>query len=208
MHQLAILVRRPLVYFCGMIAAFMAYWSNYASLEERHERWLNIHAMPLSLVPEDWPLFNVQARDDYVFVVMNGLLGGVTWDDAGHRSIHLLATPFYNFMTTRNFYTAKRVPYQIVALRESAVLRLPVNGLKAFKETDAAAATLVSVLREKHNKQYLLHNALLQIRSEGERYRAFERYCREWLALLALQEIADYLAMSLSSVSRARRGDI
>lgn len=177
-------------------------------MDEQHVQWLHTHAMPLSHVPEGWPLFEGQAREDYLYVVTEGLLAGATWDEAGHRSIHLLAPTQHNVMTTRNFYTARRVPYQIVALRNSSVLRLPVAALKAFKERDIAAATLVSVLREKHNKQYLLHNALLQIRSEGDRYRAFERHCKDWLGLLTLQEIADYLAMSLSSVNRARRGDI
>src|SRR5690606_16717064 len=131
--------------------------SAYAVMGEQHEQWLHTHAMPLSHVPEGWPLFEGQAREDYLYAVTEGLLAGITWDEAGHRSIHLLAPPQHNVMTTRNFYTAKRVPYQIVALRNSAVLRLPVKELKTFKETDPAAAILVSVLREKHNKQYVLH---------------------------------------------------
>jgi len=191
-----------------MIARFLSYWASYVPLQDRHGQWLQVHGKPLPNVPLGATLHDRERKDNRLFFVDTGLLGGVSWDENGHRSIHLLAPPTYNLMATRNFYTDKRVPYEIVALRSSAVLQLPVEALRAFREQDAAAAELVCVLREKHNKQYLLHNALLQIRNEGDRYRAFECYCKEWLTLLTLQEIADYLGLSLSSVNRARRGDI
>ncbi len=191
-----------------MIARFLSYWARYATLSDHHREWLEAYATPLSTIPQGWPLHDEGARTDYLFFVLEGLLAAVSWDEAGRRRIHLLAPPLHNLMATQHFYTDKRVPYQVVALRPSAVVRLPVKALKQLRDTDPVAVELVSVLREKQLKQYLLHNALLQIQREGDRYRTFGRYFKDWMNVLTLQEQADYLNMSLSSVNRARRGDI
>lgn len=191
-----------------MTKTFLDYWGHYGRLEQRHLDWVGRHAMPLPDIPKDWPLFAGYAREDYLYYVTEGLLTAVSWDPQAHRRIHLLCPTGHNLMTARNFHTDKRVDYQIVALRDSAALRLPVNALKAFGETDRMAATLMSVLREKHNKQYVLHNALLQIRPDGARYDAFVKYLQHWFPQLTHEEVADYLCMSVSSVNRGRRGDL
>ncbi len=191
-----------------MVDAFLFYWKQYTPLDGRHRQWLHEHGVSLSHVPQGWTLHSEGARNHYLFFVIEGLLGGVSWDADARRRIHMLAPPGHNLMGTRNFYTDKQVPYDIVALRASAVLRLPVDALKSLKEQDTAVAELVAVLREKQLKQHLLHNAILQIHREGDRYRTFERYFHEWTGQLTLQEMAEYLAMSVASVKRARRGNI
>lgn len=198
----------PRVKLDGMVEAFLSYWRQYTPLDNRHRQWLHQHGMALSHIPQGWTLHSEGARNHYLFFVIEGLLGGVSWDTEAHRRIHLLAPPGHNLMSTRNFYTDKQVPYEIIAMRTSAVLRLPVSLLRQLKEQDGAASELVAVLREKQLKQHLIHNAILQIHREGDRYRTFERYFHGWTTLLTLQEMADYLAISVASVKRARRGDI
>ncbi|SEM31570.1 cAMP-binding domain of CRP or a regulatory subunit of cAMP-dependent protein kinases [bacterium A37T11] len=184
---------------------FYLYWAKYCDLGDRDRGWLQGHAEVLPLVKRGTLLFEEGNDGRYVFFVNSGFLAGVTWDEEGNRRIHHLAPQEHNLMTNVNLYTHKKIAMNIVALRHSEVLRLPVQALHDFKESCREGETLADVLRDKIQKQDRKHIQLLQIKDEKQRYISFFHECPELRRITRLQEQADYLNISMSTARRAIR---
>ncbi len=180
------------------------YWARYSTLNESHFSWLKVHAEALPPFKRKSHLFLPGLEPDFLYFVIEGLLAGVSWDAEGDRRIYCLARQEFGLFTCANLYTPKQVDYELIALRETRVLRIPAAALLAYKEASREADVLVDVLLARVNKQLKLHNKLLLTSNERERVKLFYEQCPKLASLMTLEEQADYLNVSLSTLQRVR----
>lgn len=193
--------------FSGDPNAFLyAYWGKYCALDDTNMEWLRAHAYPLPKIQAGDMLFKPGDLRNYVYFVVEGLLAAAVWDETGRRHLLRLAPAKFSLMTTQSLYTNKQVNFNIVALRDSVLLRIPVTSLRDYKEQRMEASVLIHVLREKKLKQLTMYSYLMSIKNEVERYRFFETHCKELHKITTQQEQADYLNISLMSIYRGRGG--
>ena len=185
----------------------LGYWSQYCTLDDSHREWVYTWCAVLPHVKRGTRLFEPGDQGNHVYFVCEGLLAGVWWDAAGNRRIDRLVLPEHTILTSANLYTDKQLYYEVVALRKSAVIRIPADALKAYKESCQKADTLVDVMEQKKLKQYREKSRLMQI-SDGEaRYIAFwkDQYMHPIRLITSQQEHADYLNISRRTITRAIR---
>ncbi len=187
------------------IQQVLSYWRQYCpGLGARHVQWLGQQARVLE-VRRGKVLFEPGDKRDLLYFVCRGLLAVQWWDEQARRRIELLLPPRHNVATRPNLYARGQLHGEVVALRRSTVVALPVPALRALKEHSLEASTLVHVLENKRLKQYRHKEALFLLADGEERYKAFLRneYMKELRQLTSQQEHADYLNLSRRTIARA-----
>lgn len=187
-----------------MIQQLYHHWRQYSPLGSEELQWLEEHAQPVT-VRRGTLLFSPEEQRSSVFVVCQGLLATMTWDEQGKRSIARFLPPYHAALTHYNFYSSQTVPHSIFALRKSSFISLQISALKQYKEEHPAASNLVHILMARSGKQYQIKTNLLLISNEVERYMAFyqHEYMKPFRLITSHTEQADYLGISRMSIHRA-----
>ncbi|SEN69632.1 cAMP-binding domain of CRP or a regulatory subunit of cAMP-dependent protein kinases [bacterium A37T11] len=180
------------------------FWQGHSPLTKSNRDWLNDEFTLLPTLLKNTILYEEGSEDAFGYIVVEGMLAGVSLDDRGNRRIHRIATGSNCMLTTRNLYTDHKIGMDIIALRNTVVLQIPVDALKSSKETIKEVDILTDVWREKRLKQLAVHNALLLKENELERCKAFMLLCKELDGVLTIKERAEYLNVSETTVKRAR----
>jgi len=187
------------------ICPLMQKWKDTFGIEPELQEWLLGYARILR-VRRGEILYDEAMPREQVFFVCSGLLARVWWHSMdGRRNIRVIAQAPMMLMGTYHLYTARPSYGQIIALRSGVVLCFSRNTLRQSKLPGGSLDIMFARLLSKEKMQQdKLTNARL-IMDVFERYAFFRIHLPELSAILTLEEQAQLLDMSLSSVKRASK---
>ena len=182
----------------------MALWSKHCQVTPWHEAWALRHIRITNTRKND-SLYFEGVLDRSVYIVAKGMLARVQYDqNTGRRHILTVAVPGMALMTTFHLYSHTPSKGDIIVLRANTqVIQISYQELKSLKQQEPDIDTLIDVLGNKKKKQLA---ALRGVTLGAKPYISCLLFLEEMPDLrdaLTLQEIADLLGISLSTVKRA-----
>lgn len=187
------------------VAPFWKYWQRHCpQLGDADWQWFIRHATVLHKIRRKQPLFTPGQRSDFLYFVCEGLLAAVSWDRDARRRILEFAPAGYNLLAA-DFDTLDPLEPEIVALRSSTAIRIPVEALYTDGVQRVTVAALKRLLDKTREKQLRMHYTLLLIANNQMRYLTFRKKMNALWKATTLQEHADFLDLSHSTVRRIFR---
>lgn len=182
------------------------YWQKYCELDPWHVQWAKQHIRVLNKLAKNEVLYYEGEKQKYVYLVARGLLARVRYqDDSYKRQILSVALPGMALLSSTHLYSRSPSRGDIIVLRPNTlIIQIPYVAILAFNQQEPQLNTLINVLTNKKKKQLSLLRIMTSIAQYDQRYEWFAHNMRELAIQLTLQETADLLGMSLSTIKRLR----
>lgn len=184
----------------------LQYWQKYCRLDPWHVQWAKQHIVVQNKLPKGTILYNEGEKQKVVYLVVRGLLARVSYHGDGYkRQILSLALPGMALMTTSHLYSPSPSIGNIIVLQaQTTLVEIPYKAILHFKEQEPQLNTLLGVLTNKKKKQLSFLRIMTSIPRQDKRYDWFAHNMGEFATQLTLQEMADLLGTSLSTIKRLR----
>ena len=136
--------------------------------------------------------------------VLEGLVAGVHYPEAGSKQIRWFALPNHFFTSTTHLFTRNKAEH-IEVLKNSIILQIPRTVAQEGQQKYLAISEFFHILLQQRIKQYRNYIHLMQEENTNERYVSFIENMSEIVAVTTQEQHFQYLRMSNGSYYAAKK---
>lgn len=184
---------------------FIKFWNRCHPTDGEYLEWVRQHVEILEFARYEVIAGERQRRENLYFICQ-GLLARAAIDaEMDRRVIYHVADKNKGLFTHYHPLAIQTPPGDIVALKKTIVIEIPFQAINLFDPVHEAMFGLVQVLGERSDHDYQLFSAAKSHRRIQNRYRSLYQTMPEYWRLLTIQQQADLLEISPTSLKNFKR---